>query len=58
MLASALVATMASVLLLTNFAQIWFARLPTTEVMAQAFALSGVNSPCAVIAGPTSLVAC
>jgi len=41
-LASALVATTASVLLLTNFAQIWFARLPTTEVMAQVFALSGV----------------
>ena len=41
-LASQLVATLASLLLLGNFAQIWFARVPTTEIMAQAFALSGV----------------
>jgi len=41
-LASALVATLASLLLLANLAQIWFARVPTTEIMAQAFTLSGV----------------
>lgn len=39
---SALPATLVSVLLLVNFAQIWFARMPTTEVMTQAFTLSGV----------------
>ncbi len=40
-LTSRLVATLASLLLLANLAQIWFARVPTTEIMAQAFALSG-----------------
>ena len=41
-LTSSLVATLASLLLLANLAQIWFARVPTTEIMAQAFTLSGV----------------
>ena len=41
-LTSTLVATLASLLLSVNFAQIWFARAPTTEIMAQAFTLSGV----------------
>lgn len=37
-----LAATLASLLLLMNFAQIWFARQPTTEIMTQAFVLSGL----------------
>ena len=41
-LTSALVATAASVLLLANLAQMWFARAPMTEIMAQAFIVSGV----------------
>ncbi len=41
-LASPLVATLAALLLLASLAQIWFARVPTTEIMAQAFVLSGV----------------
>ena len=41
-IASTLVATLASLLLVSNLAQIWFARVPTTEIMAQAFTLSGV----------------
>ena len=43
-LTSTLVATLASLLLSVNFAQIWFARVPTTEIMAQAFTLSGMYS--------------
>lgn len=39
---SALPATLVSLLLLANYAQIWFARMPTTEVMTQAFTLSGL----------------
>jgi len=35
-------ATLASLLLLAHFGQIWFARLPTTEIMTQAFALAGL----------------
>ena len=41
-LTSSLVATSASVLLLANLAQMWFARAPMTEIMAQAFIVSGV----------------
>ncbi len=37
-----LAATLASLLLLMNFAQVWFARQPTTEIMTQAFVLSGL----------------
>ena len=40
-LTSPLVATLASALLLANFAQIWFARVPTTEVMTEALLLAG-----------------
>ena len=57
-LASQLVATLASLLLLGNFAQIWFARVPTTEIMAQAFALSGVYFAVRCYRGPTPRVAC
>lgn len=41
-LTAPLAATLASLLLLMNFAQIWFARMPTTEIMTQAFVLSGL----------------
>ena len=41
-LTTPLVATLAAMLLLGNLAQAWFARVPTTEIMAQAFTLSGV----------------
>ena len=41
-LTTPLAATLASLLLVANLAQVWFARVPTTEVMAQAFTLSGV----------------
>ncbi len=41
LLSSPAVATLASVLLLVNFGQIWFARVPTTEVMTQALLVTG-----------------
>ena len=41
-LTTPLVATLAAMLLVANLAQAWFARVPTTEIMAQAFTLSGV----------------
>lgn len=39
---SAIIATLGTLLLLSSFGQIWFARLTTTEVMTQALVISGV----------------
>ena len=42
LLTTALVATAASALLLANFGQQWFSRVPTTEVMTQSLVAAGV----------------
>ena len=57
-LTTPLVATLAAMLLVANLAQAWFARVPTTEIMAQAFTLSGIYFACCATAGPTSRMAC